>query len=231
MPYAVAEEVFPTKGALTERARLALARTPDGQPVDDTNVEFLLALFVHHDEWTEKSAGGVREITTQTTAHGTRCFVLRKHDASEIDISFPHAIRLMPSARTADILPQALRDFRSAARTAIQGQVFVYRDRALQQPQRCPVTGEQLSRSNTTVDHEAPNTFDSLLFTFCREHGINPLDVRVGSKGGVVAVFEDEDLLHRWQSFHQDRANLRLVSRTGNLRLPKPRVAWGELWS
>ena len=231
MPYTVAEEVFQTKSALTERARLALARTPDGQPVGETDTAFLLALFQHHDEWVEKSTGGVRELTTQTTVHGTRCFVLRKHDASEIDISFPHAIRLIPSARTADILPQSLRDFRSAARSAIQPQIFGYRDKALQQPRLCPVTGEQLSRGNTAVDHESPNTFDALLFTFCSEHGINPLEVRVGSQGGVVAVFEDKDLLHRWQSYHQNRANLRLVSKIGNLKLPKPRIAWAELWA
>ena len=231
MPYAVAEEVFPTKGALTERARLALTRTPDGQPVSETDTEFLIAMFQHHDEWAKKSAGGVREITTQTTVHGTRCFVLRKNDATEVDISFPHAIRLIPSARTADTLPQSLRDFRNAARSAVQSQIFAYRDEALLQPQACPVTGEQLNRSNAAVDHEAPNTFDTLVFTFCTERKINPLKVRVGSEGGVLAVFEDQDLLQRWSAFHQDRASLRLVSRIGNLKLPKPRVTWAELWS
>lgn len=231
MPYAVAEEIFPTKGALTERARLALTRTPDGQPVGEADTEFLIALFQHHDEWAEKSAGGVREITTQTTIHGTRCFVLRKHDATEIDISFPHAIRLIPSARTVDILPQSLRDFRNAARSAVRSQIFAFRDEALLQPQSCPMTGEQLSRSNAAVDHVSPNTFDTLVFTFCTEHSINPLGVQVGSEGGVLAVFEDKGLLQLWRSFHQDRATLRLVSRIVNLKLPKPRVAWAELWS
>ena len=231
MPYTVAEEMFPSKGALTERARLALNRTPDRQPVNETDTEFLIALFQHHDEWAEKSAGGVREITTQTTIHGTRCFVLRKHDATEIDISFPHAIRLIPSVRTADIMPQSLRDFRSAARSAVRRQIFAFRDEALLLPQSCPVTGEQLSRSNAAVDHEPPNTFDTLVFAFCTEQHINPLKVQVGSEGGVLSVFEDQNLLQLWRSYHQDRATLRLVSRLGNLRLPKPRVNWAELWS
>jgi hypothetical protein len=231
MPYVVAEEAFPNKSALTERARLALTRTPDGHPACETDTEFLIALFQHHDEWGEKSAGGVREITTQTTIHGTRCFVLRKHDATEIDISFPHAIRLIPTARTADIPPQALRDFRNAARSAVRSQIFAYRDEALLQTQACPVTGEQLDRSNAAVDHESPNTFDTLVFAFCTEHNINPLKVRVDSEGGVLAVFEDQDLLQRWSAFHQGRAKLRLVSRIGNLKLPKPRVTWSELWS
>jgi hypothetical protein len=38
-------------------------------------------------------------------------------------------------------------------------------------------------------------------------------------------------LLQLWQSFHRNEASLRLISRVGNLRLPKPRVPWAELWS
>jgi Protein of unknown function (DUF3223) len=231
MPYTVAEVVFPTKNALTERARLALAGTPVGQPVSEMDTVFLLALFQYHDEWDKKSAGGIREITTQTTIHGTRCFVLRKHDGNEIDISFPHAIRLIPSVRTVDLQPQALRDFRSAARTAIQEQIFVYRDQALLQLQTCKLTNEILSQSNAAVDHMAPNTFDELIFLFCKQKRINPLEVLVGSIAGVVATFEDKDLLRDWKTFHQTRANLRLISRVANLKLPKQRVAWTELWS
>jgi hypothetical protein len=93
------------------------------------------------------------------------------------------------------------------------------------------MTGEKLSRSNAAVDHVSLNAFDTLIFTFCTEHSINPLGVQVGSEGGVLAVFEDKDLLQLWRSFHQDRATLRLVSRIVNLKLPKPRVAWAELWS
>ena len=230
MLYIVAEESFPTKSALTERARSALAATPNGQPTAEADTEFLLALFQHHDEWAIKSVGGVREITTQTTEHGTRCFVLRKHDGSEMDISFPHAIRLIPSARTTEVLPQALRDFRSAARSAIRDQIFAFRDAALRQTQRCTVTGEELSRSNVAVDHISPNTFDELLFRFCQEHAVNPLETAVGSEGGVVAFFEDEGLLSRWQVYHQERASLRLISKLGNLQLPKARVQWSSLW-
>jgi hypothetical protein len=210
---------------------LPLNRTPERQPVNETETEFLIALFQHHDEWAEKSAGGVREITTQTTIHGTRCFVLWKHDPTEIDISFPHAIRLIPGVRTADILPQSLRDFRSAARSAVSSQIFAFRDEALLLPKSCPVTGEQLSRCKAAIDHEPPNTFEPLVFALCTEHHINPLKVQVGSESGVLPVFEDQNPLQLWRSLHQDRATLHLVSRLENLRLPKPRVNWAKLWS
>jgi hypothetical protein len=41
---------------------------------------------------------------------------------------------LIPSARTVDILPQSLRDFRNTARSAVRSQIFAFRDEALLQP-------------------------------------------------------------------------------------------------
>ena len=44
MPYAGAEELFATNGALTDHAPRALARLPNGQPTEEKDTEFLLAL-------------------------------------------------------------------------------------------------------------------------------------------------------------------------------------------
>ncbi|WP_036993689.1 DUF3223 domain-containing protein [Metapseudomonas furukawaii] len=230
MPYLIGDEFFDTKELIKERCRQILAQTPDGYAVEEVSAEFLLHLFQHHDEWEQKSAGGVDGISTQTTVHGTRCFVLRKPSAVEVDISFPHAVRLLPSSRTAKLMPQALRDFRAAARTAIKGQIHNFRDQELLVATSCPITGEQLSRSSAAVDHIAPDTFDQLLFRFCLDHQINPLKVRIGSLEGVVATFEDQALSASWQGFHQQRAQLRLISRLGNLKLSKLSAPWDELF-
>lgn len=93
-----------------------------------------------------------------------------------------------------------------------------------------PYTGEQLSLDNCAVDHTPPKTFDALLFNFCREQAINPLQVIVGSEGGTVAVLSDLELLAAWQAYHRANANLRLLSKLGNLQLSKTSVQWGNLW-
>lgn len=229
MPYIVSDEVFKTKEDLTGRCRQIVAATADGQAVAEDKLPFLYDLFKNHDEWSLKSAGGVRDITVKTTSQGTRCFILRKHDGSEIDISYPHAIRLMPSSRTANLLPQAVRDFRGAARNAINAQIYTFRDSQLGKQLVCPITGEPLGRSNCAVDHTPPNTFDSILYEFCRTRQINPLEVRVGSANGTVAFFEDQALLTAWQTYHQEKASLRLISRLGNLKLPKLSADWSQL--
>ena len=231
MPYLIANESFPTKKAITVRCREILAATTDGDPVDEMAAPFLFGLFQFHDEWPQKANGGIVNISTQTTPHGTRCFALVKQTGQRIDISFPHAVRLIPTARSDTLLPQALRDFKSAARVAVKAQVFEFRDSALQQEQQCPFSGEVLSRAMCAVDHTPPQTFDQLLYDFCRSRSLNPLTVAVGSEGGTVAVLEDIELLVSWQEYHRRNAHLRVVSRIGNLQLPKVAVPWSELWS
>jgi len=232
MPYQIANESFQRKSSITVRCRDILAATTDGQPIDEGNAPFLFELFRQfHDEWTPKAAGGVVYISTQTTAHGTRCFVLVKTNGERIDISFPHAIRQIPSPRSATLIPQPLRDFKNAARTAVNEQIYGFRDRELQKEQWCPITREVLRRSNCAVDHTPPMTFDQLLYDFCRSRHLNPLDVTVGSEGGTVAVIENAELRAEWQAYHSENASLRLLSNIGNLQLPKVSVPWSDLWS
>jgi hypothetical protein len=231
VPYIINDEIFATKALITARCRQILKRTPDGCSVDEAGAEFLFSLFLHHDEWAEKSKDGVSELSTQTTIHGTRCFVIRSQSGAEIDISFTHAVRLLPSSRSASLMPQKLRDFRNGARTAIQDQVRCFRDQALLTTAICSITDEQLSQFNSAVDHIAPGTFDQLLFKFCHQYLINPLKVRVGSLNGVVAFIEDEMLSIQWQEFHQQHAQLRILSRTGNLQLNKTTAPWPQLYA
>lgn len=166
MPYIIADESFPTKDSVTARCRAILAATPDGQLIEEAVAPFLFELFQYHDEWPKKAAGGVLGISTQTTPHGTRCFILVKPAGAQIDISFPYAIRLVPSSRSSTQLPQALRDFRSAARVAIKTQIYEFRDNALVEERECPYTGEALNRGNCAVDYTPPKTFDQLLLIF-----------------------------------------------------------------
>lgn len=230
MPYLIADESFSTKDAITNRCREILAATAAGSLVEEAAASFLFDLFQHHNEWPQKTADGVHGISTQMTLHGTRCFVLVTPNGHHVDISFTHAIRLVPSLRSSTLLPQALRDFRSAARTAIRAQIYEFRDNALIEVQECPCTGEILNRNNCAVDHTQPKTFDQLLYDFCCSRALNPLLVVVGSEEGTVAVLEDAELLMLWQVYHRANAELRLISRVANLQLPKVALPWSELW-
>lgn len=58
---------------------------------------------------------------------------------------------------------------------------------------------------------------------------MNPLTIIVCSEDGTVAILEDLNLLPTWQDYHAGNAKLRLLSKLGNLQLPKVMVPWDRL--
>jgi hypothetical protein len=231
--YSIRGETFTTKAAITARCRGIRDSTPDGTSVAaDSDVAFLLDLFsTWHDEWDDKTVGGFVGFTTMTVrANGapTRCFAIQTADRDLVDISFPHAVRRIETARTPTLIPQALRDFRNAARVAIASQTVAYRKAALTADTTCPITGAKLTVGNCAVDHYGLS-FDELLFEFCQQRGVNPLKVQIGSFQGVQAQISDPVLVSDWQTYHQQHAQLRLIDKIENLRISKPRVEWDIL--
>jgi hypothetical protein len=231
--YSIGGNGFTTKAGITERCRDIRDVTPDHALVAaEPDVAFLLDLFSKwHDEWDDKTSGGFVGFTTMTLrANGkvTRCFAIQTADNDLIDISFPHAIRRIETARTVALIPQALRDFRNAARVEIARQTMDYRAAALSSGTRCSVTGVPLTANTCAVDHHG-RSFDELLFDFCQLRGVNPLQVKVGSVQGVQARFADRVLAQDWDSYHQQHGQLRLVEKTANLKIPKVRIQWDSL--
>lgn len=225
MPYLIADEEFKTKEDIKERCRSILADTPDELKVKNgKDIKFLFELFKYHDEWAEKSSGGVLQISAKTTEHNTRCFNLVKVNGSEIDISFNHAVRLIPTNRTKSLTHQSLINFKNSARTAIKNQIKEFRDAKLKLNTNCVITGELLHHGSSAVDHISPHTFDKLLFDFCAINKINPIKEEVLSREGVIAEFQNKELEDLWKNYHRDNAKLRLLSKTGNLQLKKQRI-------
>jgi|UniRef100_UPI003782E828 hypothetical protein len=228
MPYTLGSESFATKKLIEKRCQEIRDNTPDGATVPAEGFNFLIHLFRYHDEWHEKSYPGVSSISTQTTEHGTRGFLLNRTDGSQIDISFPHAIKLIPTTQTSSLTPQRLQDYKAAARTAVQEQVREFRDAALSSAPSCPINNLILERGNCDVHYPPPDTFESLLFRFTQVSGIRPLTVDVDSCG-TVATFHDESLSTKWAAYHRMNAKLQLVSKDGRRSLPKSPVDWSPV--
>lgn len=226
MPYTIGKIIFSRKSEITEKCREILSSTVDGSSIPTADQVFLFELFQFHDEWSQKSDGGVVDISTKTTEHGARCFILLKSSQESIDISFQHAIKLIPTSRAGNLTPQKLIDFKSAARTTVKNQITEFRDNNLSEAITCSITNVVINRDNCAVDHAHPKTFDQLLLDFAISRNINPLSDHVISTNGVVAEFEDEELKLSWQEYHREHANLRLLSKKGNLQLPKIKVDW-----
>ena len=226
MPYIIDGYEFRTKDDIKTRCREILGGVPDGKLISDNEYSFLVDLFQYHDEWQEKTGGCCFEITTGRTASGTRCFFIIGADGTKIDISFPHAVRQIPSLRSSKKLPQYLLDYKNAARTAIRKQISSFRQQALASSPYCPISHMRLTLENSEVDHVAPLTFDKLLYGFTKTHGIDPSNISVGSLEGTVACFDDDVLSENWASYHKEHACLRLISKAEHRKVRPPRINW-----
>lgn len=224
MKYEINGSFFSTKSEIEDRCRLSLNATVPGNLITE-DYDFLVDLFQFHDEWHQKTALGFAGISTAITAQGTKCFVLVLGDGSSIDISFKHATKCIQVANGIERLPQALFNFRSAARSTIDVQIREFRDQQLVSGPKCPISNVSLTRANVAVDHYNPS-FDELLFEFCKTRGIDPTSIQIGSKYGTIPYFEDESLASDWYRYHQENANLRVVEKKENLKLPKQKANW-----
>lgn len=234
MPYDIGGVPFRTKSEITDHCRQILHLTKDGKAVAEEARRFLIDLFSRfHEQWHHKAQGhetkDIHFFVQESKPHKTKHFVMRKADGAPLgddaddDISFGHTIKRIPSSRSAKADPHAQqrKDVRDAARSAVIDQIWAFRDAHLVGGPLCELTGQRISRDNCDVDHRAPLTLNRLLEDFIRLNGIDIIAVDVGSRHGTEAVFMDKSLEARWQRYHQEHADLRLLSKEGHRSLKK----------
>jgi hypothetical protein len=230
MPYSIGSEIFATKGEITKRCQEIRDKTPDGAIVAGNDFDFLISLFKFHDGWHEKAHPNVDAITTHTPEYGKnkRGFLLIRNGASPriMDISFAYTIKIIPSGR--ELVPQALLDFKAAGRTAVQDQIWEFRDWALRTATNCPLNNIPLERGNCEVHYPAPNTFESILCKFTQERNIRPLHTKIASRG-TLAIFQDDNLSREWAAYHRQHAKLLLVSEEGRRKSAKSPTDWSSV--
>jgi hypothetical protein len=179
-----------------------------------------MALFSYHTEWEQKLGSGVTGITVQDTDHGTIGFCLLRQEG-RIDISFVHAIKHLPTSRTKNLLPQLLIDFKNGARLAVRDQIAAFR--ACNEFIDCGIAME--------VDHVYPRTFDALLFQFCVEYKVNPLEVKVLELVGCTHYISDDRVRCAWVAYHAQHAILRFVPKSVNASAKKATIDWSATWA
>lgn len=230
MSYEIAGQTYRSKQAVTEKCRAILNATPVGETVSADDLPFLAGVFQHHPEWSEKSANGFDGVSVGfSDFYRTRYFTILSQGEEVSDISYPHAIKHIPSHSRKSKQPQKLMDFRNAARAAIRPQIDAFRAQA---DPVCALTGADLSQTAKSmhIDHEPPATFDCILFDFCQREQLNPLLVDV-VEIETVPVFSDSRIASNWQAYHQEKARLRVTAAKANLGLAKAHVPWDQLFS
>lgn len=213
-------EEFSSKKALQERVRSILHSYRSGNVVNMFDAPFLLSLFSRHPAADQKIGCGVAQIEVRKNlvyTH-TQCFWIVRVDGTETDISYRECLSPTSHAQR----------FANACRAAVEPSTMAFKQRHFDslsgQPYYCPLTGELLRFVGSHVDHIPPQTFSAILATFITRFDINVDAVVIdgrGIDGSIQDTLRDSVLEQQWIDYHDSVANLRVVSRAGNLSLAK----------
>jgi len=210
--FEIAGKVYATKTAVLAQAKEILNRYPENQSLSEADFEWMLSLLEHHPDADDKIGCGVTRMWVQQNPEypTTRTFYLERPDGTSINFSYPACV----TPRT------PLQDFKRAARRAIASYTRVTRDLKFLPGTvvNCPVNGTMLTEDGKSCHvHHHGMTFDEIVTDFIRVKNIDVEVVRLRrpEHGGVV--FDDPDLEKSWTTFHNESADLEVVSQRANL--------------
>lgn len=214
-PIVVNGQLFKTKEQLREHIRGIRDGYIDGRYLNEDNFEFMLDLLNRHEAAEIKIGCGVASMYVKTNEvfKRNREFWLVRLDGSEADFSFEICLKHETK----------LQKFKNACRTAVADIVVNFKrdffDR-VGEPAICPVTGEQMTlRHNSHVDHTLPETFDKIVQDFNDLHNlvVDDVDLLTAEDGRVRNEMADKHLEATFIQFHNQKANLRVISKRANL--------------
>ena len=213
--YLVHGEVFRTKSELQERIKRILWRYEDRQTLATDDFEFMLDLLQHHPRAETKMGVGVAHMLVKKNPiyHGTRSFYLVRLDGTETDFSYLECIT--PTSKRKKV--------KMACRALVEPYTMEFKQRFFDERGGvaiCELTGEKIYFIGSHVDHIPPKTFDALFAQFIDYYGIDieAIDLKdefVDNK--IQNELADENLSTLWVKWHNEHAELRVVSKCANL--------------
>ena len=216
MPYKLAGIHFRTKAFIKKHFQSVRDDAEKDETITDPVV---FALLQAHSDWSEKTKDMSRLtknwIKGSPTAPPSLQIVIENNDGSVMDISYLHALKCLQKDGSTKAADDTLSEFKKAARHEIDYLMSKYR-----------VKGKH-------VDHKYPLTFEVLLSNFCHDYRLNPRNIDIESNTGQVVkrAFADRGLAENWKKYHEQHADLQVISREENLSAPKARVDWHVLYN
>lgn len=211
MKYTIDGKQFATKAKLKGTIREILHSYQIGQELSPDDFSFMRSVLDMHPDSDIKIGCGVARMYVRQNAvyRRNREFWLQRLDDTETDFSFNECLK--PTT--------PLKKFKIACRNAIREDVIAFRNQNLSQDSACPFTGQALTVQNVHVDHVPPITFDAIVDEFIQLYSIEPEEVNLtGVKDGEIGDnFSDSNLSELFRRFHNEKAQLRLVSPKANL--------------
>lgn len=219
--YEIAGLNFTTKNQIVAHVRALFERYDVGQFLGNEHFNFVMELLRGHSRYGLKVGCGIQaiRIDMNTEWKAYKMFTLIRVDGSEADVSYRECI--YPTSKK--------QHFAAACRLAIVPDVLAFKQRFYDANRdssnsvQCELSGVMVHWNEAHIDHAAPWTFQAIVEEFLSECG-KPLDqIEVGGDedGAFQNYFVDPSFAERFRVFHNEKASLRVLSKTANLKLSK----------
>lgn len=214
--FTLGTKVFPSKGDARKAVSEVLQRPPASSfpfTLSGEDHDLIFALLRLHPVADKKIGCGVASFYIQWNEYGSRGFYFRRIDGTSSDFGIDKCFNHKPKGARV----------RQAFRVLIRPQIQEFVNLAFIREVRCAETGVVLSRADAHVDHKYPKTFQRLAEMFAEAEGMSLDEVQTKPMRDHVELMEfvDEGFAARWQAFHKEHADLRIVLDKVNLRGPR----------
>lgn len=212
MKYEIGGLGFKSKKAIIGHVQRIMKKYGDYRKIPASDRSFMIALLQRHQYADQKIGVGVKKMWIQPNGvYNTRGFWLERVDGTKTDFSFYQCLN--PST--------PLSDFKQACRIAVASSIEEFKESEFGNTGGvCPVLGRVMTPDTCHVDHCPPNTFEVIVTDYIREREIDvetaPLlehrDGKIGNR------FTDDGFQEDWVQYHNNKAELRLISAEANLK-------------
>lgn len=217
--FIINNEFFRTKGEVENKIQHILYNYEIGDFLIDTDFNFMADILKRHPRYFDKIGVGLKSIKIEKERefNNSRCFILVRVDGSTTDFSYKKCLSPPTSQLTF---------FKKAGRNAITPQIIEFKNKAYELYAdvngkiRCPLTNVLIGSKDAQVDHTPPLTYNNIVSSFLNEFkiDINKLKFTGFGDNESKVCFCDMDVGLLFVGYHATIANLRIVSKIGNLR-------------
>ena len=201
-----------------------------GEKPSDADTSFLMDVFSRHREYHEKLHCESPTPMLGYAKQGTIAWYLVCSDGTKECISIDTAAN--NAFGKPKLESDILYDFKSSAREVINSQIKEFKRASIGAGEiRSALTGLVLDANDVEIDHEAPNTFDNILFSFVKENEIAIGRVGIKYLGSGRVTFAKDSVTQQWAKFHKEKATLRIVSKEEHKALTKAQSKENDWYS
>ena len=181
-----------------------------GEKLDALDSAIMLHEFRNHIAWEEKKGPGVKYFYVGNGKYNGKCFYIKRTDNTSSDISYPKCISN----------PNKFSAIKQAGRNTITNLIYNFKaENVIFNETLCSVTGEVLTKENTSIDHY-DMTFDDMIMIWIEKKGVdvifNELD-----HSGLGVFFKSDTIKNDFLDFHNTNCKLRAVTINANLTICK----------